>query len=87
MKNENISAIITNVGSTPDYTPEMVASLIKRLEISEKAFALIMNVSLATVKLWLAGVITPCNLSKRLMQIYEICPSALTALATGSEAL
>jgi DNA-binding transcriptional regulator YiaG len=87
MKNEQISAVITNVTKSPNYTPERVASLIKRLEISEKAFALIMNVTPAKVKLWLAGAVTPRNLSKRLMRIYEICPAALTALASGSERL
>jgi putative transcriptional regulator len=76
---------ITNITETPDYTPETIKQIIGQLKINEKSLALLLNVSPMTIKLWMAGAVKPCGLSRRLMQIYELCPEVIDRLAEGSE--
>lgn len=72
MKNEKSAIqVIAGAARCPDYTPSMVRALMKKLETNEKAFALLMNVSPATVRLWVTGAARPCGVARRLMQIYE----------------
>lgn len=42
-----------------------------------KAFALLMNVSPSTVRLWTTGAALPCGTARRLMQIYETEPEII----------
>lgn len=72
--------VIASVNQTPDYTPETVKNLIRRLNLTEKSFALIMNVSPMTVRLWTAGAAQPCNLSRRLMQLYDTAPEIVNLI-------
>lgn len=72
MKNEKSAIqVIAGAARCPDYTPSMVRALMKKLETNEKAFALLMNVSPTTVRLWVTGAARPCGVARRLMQIYE----------------
>ena len=80
---KNAIRTITNVTATPDYTPENMKILMRRLKLNEKGFALLMNVSPMSVKLWTAGAVQPCGLSRRLMQLYELCPDIIDRLAEG----
>jgi len=82
---KNSVKIITNVTATPDYAPEAVKTLMKYLRMNDKSFALFMNVTPMTVRLWATGAVKPCGLAKRLMQIYELFPDNLARLAEGGE--
>jgi len=82
---KNAIKAITSVTSTPEYAPEAVKSLMKYLRLNEKSFALFMNVTPLTVRLWTSGAVKPCGLAKRLMQIYELFPEAISRLAEGGE--
>ena len=62
--------MIAEASRCPDYGPDMVKSLMKKLDMNEKGFALLMNVAPSTVRLWTSGAAQPCGTAKRLMQIY-----------------
>ena len=76
---------ITSVTSTPAYAPEAVKALMKYLRMNEKSFALFMNVTPITVRFWTTGAAEPCGLAKRLMQIYELFPEALSRLVEDGD--
>ena len=63
--------MIAGAARCPEYDPAMVKGLMKKLDMNEKAFALLMNVSPSTVRLWTTGA------AKRLMQIYETEPEII----------
>ena len=47
--------MIAEASRCPDYGPDMVKSLMKKLDMNEKGFALLMNVAPSTVRLWTSG--------------------------------
>ena len=59
-------------------------ALMKKLETNEKAFALLMNVTHSTVRLWTTGAARPCSMARRLMQIYESGPEIVSKIAGES---
>lgn len=72
MNTENTALqMIAEAARCPDYGPDMVKALMKKLDMNEKGFALLMNVAPSTVRLWTSGAAQPCGTAKRLMQIYE----------------
>jgi putative transcriptional regulator len=77
--------IIAGAAKTPEYAPTAIKALMRRLDVNEKALALLLNVTPMTIRLWTSGAVRPCGTSRRLMQIYEICPEALSRI-TGTEA-
>ena len=80
---QNSVTTIVNLSTTPDYSPEAIVQLIQRFALNEKSLALLMNVTPMTIKLWTAGAVKPCGLSRRLLQIYELCPEIIDKLAAG----
>ena len=76
--------MIAEASRCPDYGPDMVKSLMKKLDMNEKGFALLMNVAPSTVRLWTSGAAQPCGTAKRLMQIYETGPEIVGKIARGS---
>ncbi len=87
MKNERSAIqVIAGASRCPEYTPAMVKALMKRLETNERAFALLMNVSPLTVRMWVTGAARPCGLARRLMQIYETGPEVIGRIAGDKEA-
>ena len=77
--------VIAGAARCPDYNPSMIRALMKKLETNEKAFALLMNVSPTTVRLWVTGAVRPCGVARRLMQIYESAPEVVSKI-TGQPA-
>jgi putative transcriptional regulator len=76
--------IIAGAAKTPEYAPAAIKTLMKRLDVNEKAFALLLNVTPMTIRLWTSGAVKPCGTSRRLMQIYEICPEAVSRITGAS---
>lgn len=72
--------IIADASKIPEYSPAAVTRLMSRLDLNERAFALLMNVAPMTVRLWTSGAAKPCSLSRRLMQIFETCPEVVAKL-------
>ena len=60
-----------------------LVTLMKKLDMNEKGFALLMNVAPSTVRLWTSGAAQPCGTAKRLMQIYETGPEIVGKIAGG----
>ncbi len=77
----NPLGVIAAASKVPAYSASAVKSLMAGLGLNEKAFALLMNVTPVTVRMWTTGAARPCGLSRRLMQIYETCPEVVDALA------
>ena len=73
--------IIGKISRTPKYPPGEIRRLMAKLDLSEKGFALLMNVSDKTVLLWAKGAARPCGSARRLMQVYELCPEVAGKLA------
>ena len=82
---QNTVRTIVNVTTTPDYSPEAVKLIMQRLQLNEKGLALIMGIAPMTVKLWIVGAVKPCGLSRRLLQIYLLCPEIIDKLAAGGD--
>jgi putative transcriptional regulator len=80
---KNAIGIIAAASEIPAYSPAAVKSLMAGLGLNEKAFALLMNVTPITVRMWTTGAAKPCGLSRRLMQRYDTCPEVVAALAGG----
>jgi len=82
MKTENTALqMIAGAARCPDYGPDMVAALMKKLDMNEKGFALLMNVTPSTVRLWTSGAVQPSGTAKRLMQIFETGPEIVSKIA------
>ena len=76
-KEQTALQMIASAARCPEYNPAMVNALMERLDMNEKAFALLMNVTPTTVRLWTSGAARPCGMTRRLMQIYEACPEVV----------
>ena len=84
MNTENTALqMIAEAARCPDYGPDMVKALMKKLDMNEKGFALLMNVAASTVRLWTSGAAQPCGTAKRLMQIYATGPEIVGKIAGG----
>lgn len=75
--------MIAEAARCPDYSSDMVKGLMKKLDMNEKGFALLMNVTPSTVRLWTSGAVQPSGTAKRLMQIFETGPEIINKIAGG----
>lgn len=82
---QNSIRAIANMSTTPDYSPEAIVQFMNRFALNEKSLALLMNVTPMTIRLWTADAAKPCGLSRRLLQIYELCPEIIDKLAAGGD--
>ena len=79
MKTENtVLQMIAGAARCPEYGPDMVKDLMEKLDMNERAFALLMNVAPSTIRLWTSGAAQPSGTARRLMQIYEAGPEIET---------
>ena len=75
--------MIAEASRCPDYGPDMVKSLMKKLDMNEKGFALLMNVAPSQCVFGPAELHSPAATAKRLMQIYETGPEIVGKIAGG----
>lgn len=54
-----------------EYSPQKIASIRKKLSLSQAALASIFNISLSTVQKWEQGNKKPAGASKKLLDIIE----------------
>lgn len=86
MKTETTALqMIAGAARCPEHTPVMIKSLMKKLDMNEKGFALLMNVTPSTVRLWTSGAVKPCGTAKRLMQIFETGPEVVNKIVGEKE--
>jgi putative transcriptional regulator len=79
MKNKESDSLkaISGVSKVPEYAPAAVKKLMARLDLNERAFAMLVNVTPGTVRLWTTGAAKPCGPSRRLMQIFDTAPGVV----------
>ena len=82
--------MIAEASRCPDYGPDMVKSLMKKLDMNEKGFALLMNVAPSTVRLWTSGAAqlaaqqnASCRFMKPVRRLLEDCQRAATGRWEG----
>jgi DNA-binding transcriptional regulator YiaG len=61
--------------------PERIRQIRRRLDLSQRDFADLLNVSLGTVRSWEQGLRTPDGAARRLLQIAERQPEVLLEMA------
>lgn len=82
MKTENtVLQMIAGAARCPEYGPDMVKALMEKLDMNERAFALLMNVAPSTIRLWTSGAAQPGGTARRLMQVYEAGPEIIGKIA------
>jgi putative transcriptional regulator len=57
------------VPSVPEYNSEAIKAVREKLELSQAAFASILNTSLSTVKQWELGLKRPSGTSAKLLDV------------------
>ena len=79
-----VSGVRTAIGKYGGSLKNVPAhTLMEKLDMNEKGFALLMNVTPSTVRLWTSGAVQPSGTAKRLMQIYETGPEIVSKIAGG----
>lgn len=74
MKAKATLEMISRISKIPAYKPGDITALMQKLNMDERSFALVMNVTPCTIRLWTSGAARPSGTAKRLMQVYETCP-------------
>ncbi len=77
--------VIAGAAQCPAYSPEQIKALLEHLCMNEKAFALLMNVTPTTVRLWTTGASRPCGVAQRLMQLYDAEPQIIGKIIDSTE--
>lgn len=73
--------MIAEAARCPEYGPDMVKALMEKLDMNERGFALLMNVTPSTVRLWTSGAAEPSGTARRLMQVYEADSQIVSKIA------
>lgn len=66
------------------YTPEQIRGIRHRFDVSQRVFAEMLNVSLATVRSWEQGLRSPDGAATRLLGIAEHHPDTIVAATSSS---
>jgi len=74
---QNFMQIIADASKIPNYSPAAIKRLMQTLDLNEKSFAFLMNVSPQTIRLWMTGAAKPSNIARRLIQLYETAPELI----------
>ena len=85
MKSNTPLQILANASNVPEYAPAAVKALMKKLDMNERAFALVMNVAPITVRLWTSGAAKPSSTARRLMQLFDRCPDIVNHVIQAQE--
>lgn len=81
----SIAQLLQNITNVPEYSPDQIQALLKRLDLTEKGLALILNVSPLTVQLWVKGVSTPGSVSRRMLWRLDKNPQVIELIAGSGE--
>ncbi len=72
-----LTAQTTVVTAAPEFDAAHIQQLRRRLNVTQRVFADMLNVSLATVRHWEQGLRTPDGASSRLLEIVERNPDVV----------
>lgn len=77
----NAVQVIASTTKCPNFNPAAIRDLMKKLDLNDKGFAILMNVTTETVRLWTAGAVKPCGTAMRIMQILNACPEVINRIS------
>ena len=77
----NAVHVIASTTKCPNFKPAAIRDLMKKLDLNDKGFAILMNVTAETVRLWTAGAVKPCGTAMRIMQILNACPEVINRIS------
>jgi len=88
MKTNNSASLkaISSVSKVPEYGPAAIKRLMARLDLNERGFAMLVNVTPLTVRLWTTGAAKPCGPSRRLMEIFDTAPGVIEHITDKEKA-
>jgi DNA-binding transcriptional regulator YiaG len=78
-----ITARHARVPEPPAYTPEQIRTIRHAFSMSQQVFAGLLNASASAVRAWEQGAREPDGPTRRLLQVAELNPDALTNTAHG----
>ena len=67
----------------PDWSPQKVQQLRKKLRMSQSYFAICLGVSAGAVKAWEQGLKEPSGAARRLLQIFSEAPETLKKIVAN----
>ena len=73
----NAVQIIASTTKCLSFKPAAIRELMKKLDINEKGFAILMNVTPETVRLWGAAAVKAGGTAGRVMQSLNACPEVV----------
>ena len=81
-----ITARGTHVREAPGYSPREIRALRHGLSLSQQVFADLLNASASAVRAWEQGTREPDGPTRRLLQVADLHPEALTDAVYGTRA-
>jgi DNA-binding transcriptional regulator YiaG len=81
-----ITARNARITPAPAYDAERIRAIRRGLSLSQAVFAEMLNVSASTVRAWEQGAREPDGPTRRLLQVAELHPDALTDAVYGTRA-
>ena len=79
-----ITARNARITPAPAYDAERIRAIRRGLSLSQAVFAEMLNVSASTVRAWEQGAREPDGPTRRLLQVAELHPEALTDAVYGA---
>jgi DNA-binding transcriptional regulator YiaG len=88
MRVDRVDITARNARATPApaYTAGEIREIRRRLSLSQPVFAEMLNVSASTVRAWEQGTREPDGPTRRLLQVADLHPEALTDAVYGTRA-
>jgi DNA-binding transcriptional regulator YiaG len=82
----DITARNARATPAPAYTAGQIREIRRRLSLSQPVFAEMLNVSASTIRAWEQGTREPDGPTRRLLQVADLHPEALTDAVYGTRA-
>jgi len=82
----DITARHARATPAPAYDAEQIRAIRRRLSLSQPVFAEMLNVSASTIRAWEQGAREPDGPTRRLLQVADLHPEALTDAVYGTRA-
>lgn len=79
----NLRTKLIEFKALPDWTPQKVQQLRKKLRMSQTYFAICLGVSAAAVRAWEQGQKEPSGAVSRLLQIFNEAPETVKKIAVN----
>lgn len=79
----NLRTRLVEFKALPEWTPQKIQALRKKLRMSQSYFAICLGVSAAAVRAWEQGQKEPSGAVSRLLQIFSEAPETVKKIAVN----